>query len=179
MEFRKSIGPRTLLTVAGCAALVLAGGMSWVTAQQPPQAPAGQAQQGRGGGGGRGNAGPALFTLIDANKDGAVTRDEMKATFDKWFTDWDSAKAGALTQAELLAGLNAALPAPPPPAGGFFPGAGPAAQPQTPEPAHVQAMLAALPGESARQAEAAAQGARAQQGRRLRPLVDSARREDD
>ena len=146
MEFRKSIGPRKLLAVAGCTAVVLAGGMSWVTAQQPPQAPAGQAQQGRGGGGGgRGNAGPALFTLIDTNKDGAVTRDEMKATFDKWFTDWDSAKAGALTQAELLTGLNAALPAPPPGPGGFFPGAGPAAQPQTPDPAHVQAMLAALP----------------------------------
>ena len=86
--------------------------------------------------------------LVDANKDGAVTRDEMKATFDKWFTDWDSAKAGALTQAELLAGLNAALPAPPPPAGGFFPGAGPAAQPQTPDAAHVQAMLAALPAKA-------------------------------
>ena len=145
MEFRKSIGPRKLLAVVGCTAAVLAGGMSWVTAQQPPPAPAGQAQQGRGGGGGRGNAGPALFTLIDANKDGGVTRDEMKATFDKWFTDWDTAKAGALTQPELLAGLNAALPAPPPGPGGFFPGAGPAAQPQTPDPAHVQAMLAALP----------------------------------
>ena len=146
MESRKSIAPRYLLTVAAGTAALMAGGMSWVTAQQPPAAPAGQAQQGRGGGGGRGNAGPALFTLIDANKDGAVTRDEMKATFDKWFTDWDSAKSGALTQEQLLAGLNAALPAPPPPAGGFFPGAGaPAAQPQTPDPEHVKAMLAALP----------------------------------
>ncbi len=148
MDSRKSIATRYLLTVAGCTAALVAGGMSWVTAQQPPQAPAGQPQQGRGGGGGRGNAGPAIFTVVDANKDGAVTRDEMKSTFDKWFTAWDSAKAGALTQAELLAGLNAALPAPPAPPGGFFPGAGPAAQPQTPDAAHVQAMLAALPAKA-------------------------------
>ncbi len=114
-----------------------------------PGAPApGQAQQGRGGGGGgRGNAGPAIFTAVDANKDGAVTRDEMKSTFDTWFTQWDSAKAGSLTQEQLQAGLTAALPAPAPPAGGggFFPGQGPAAQPQTPNPEHVQAMMAALP----------------------------------
>jgi type 1 glutamine amidotransferase len=149
MVSRSSAGPRYLLTVAGCTAVLAAGGMSWVGAQQPPQAPAGQAQQGRGGGfgGGRGNAGPAIFTVVDANKDGAVTRDEMKATFDRWFTEWDSAKAGALTQEQLLAGLNAALPAPAPPAGGGFPGGGRGAQPQnqTPDPAHVQAMLAALP----------------------------------
>ena len=94
MDSRKSTATRYLLTVAGCTAALVAGGMSWVTAQQPPQAPAGQAQQGRGGGGGRGNAGPAIFTVVDANKDGAVTRDEMKSTFDKWFTAWDSAKAG-------------------------------------------------------------------------------------
>ena len=52
MESRLSTAPRYLLTVAGCTAALVAGGMSWVTAQQPPQAPAGQAQQGRGGGGG-------------------------------------------------------------------------------------------------------------------------------
>jgi len=126
---------------------LVAGGIGWAKAQQAPQAPAGQAQQGRGGGfgGGRGNAGPVIFTVVDANKDGAVTRDEMKATFDRWFTEWDSAKTGSLTQAQLLAGLNAALPAPAPPAG--FPGGGRGAQPQnqTPAPAHVQAMMAALP----------------------------------
>jgi type 1 glutamine amidotransferase len=147
MVSRSSAGFRYLLTVAGCTAALAVSGMSWVGAQQPPQAPAGQAQQGRGfGGGGRGNAGPGIFTVVDANKDGAVTRDEMKATFDRWFTDWDSAKAGSLTQEQLLAGLNAALPAPGPPAGGF-PGGGRGAQPQnqTPDPAHVQAMLAALP----------------------------------
>jgi len=131
------------LTVTGCTAVLLAGGMSWVGAQQPPAAPTAPAGQGRGGGGGgRGNAGPAIFTVVDANKDGAVTRDEMKSTFDKWFTEWDSAKAGSLTQEQLLAGLNAALPAPAAQAGG---GRGAVAQNQTPDPAHVQAMIAALP----------------------------------
>ena len=49
-------------------------------AQQPlPQAP-----QGAGRGGGRGGGvGPALFTVADSNKDGAVSRDELKGTFDK------------------------------------------------------------------------------------------------
>ena len=151
MVLRSLAGRRHLLTVAGCTVALVAGGMSWVGAQQPPPAPpapAGQAQQGRGGGGGgRGNAGPAIFTAVDANKDGAVTRDEMKSTFDTWFTQWDSAKAGSLTQEQLQAGLTAALPAPAPPAGGggFFPGQGPATQPQTPNPEHVQAMMAALP----------------------------------
>jgi type 1 glutamine amidotransferase len=89
---------------------------------------------------------PGLFTAVDADKDGAVTRAEMKATFERWFTEWDSAKAGALTQEQLAAGLNAALPAPPP---------GPAAQgpecggrssnPRTACPEDVTAMMAALP----------------------------------
>jgi type 1 glutamine amidotransferase len=127
MKSRNSAGTRYLLTVAGCTVVLVAGGISWVQAQ--------------GRGGGRGNAGPAIFTVVDANKDGAVTRDEMRATFEKWFTEWDTAKTGFLTQEQLLAGLNAALPAPAPPAGG---GRG-AAQNQTPDPAHVTAMLAALP----------------------------------
>jgi type 1 glutamine amidotransferase len=102
--------------------------------------------QGRGGGGGRGGVGVGLFTAIDGNKDGAVTSDEMKAAFDRWYTEWDTAKSNALTQEQLAAGLNAALPAPAP-APGFTgaAGRGAAPQPQTPDPAHVQAMMAALP----------------------------------
>ena len=142
MTVRSSAGPRYALTVAACTAAMVAGGMSWAKAQQPP-APAGQAQQGRGGGGGRGNAGPAIFTLVDADKDGAVTRDEMKATFDKWYTEWDTTKSNALTQEQLTAGLNAAMPAPAFPAGGG--GRGQQGQNQTPNPEHVQAMMAALP----------------------------------
>jgi type 1 glutamine amidotransferase len=147
MEFRMSMARRYLLTVAGCTAVVLAGSISWVTAQQPPAAPAGQAQ-GRGGGGGRGGgASPFIFALTDTSKDGFVTRDEMKSTFDKWFTEWDTAKAGALTQEQLLNGLNTAMSGVALPGGGFPAGGGRGtqAQNQTPDPAHVQAMLAALP----------------------------------
>ncbi len=140
MTSRSSAGRGWLLTVAGCTAALVAGSLGGATAQQPPQAPAGQAPQGRGGGGGRGNAGPAIFTLVDADKDGAVTRDEMKSTFDKWYTAWDTDKTNALTQEQLAAGLNAAMPAPAFPAGG-----GRAGQNQTPNPNDVQAMMAALP----------------------------------
>jgi type 1 glutamine amidotransferase len=132
-----------VLTVAGCTAALVAGSFGGVTAQQPPQAPAGQPQQGRGGGGGRGNAGPAIFTLADADKDGAVTRDEMKSTFDKWYTAWDTDKSNALTQEQLTAGLNAAMPAPAFPGRGG--GRGQQAQNQTPVAEHVTAMMAALP----------------------------------
>ena len=107
-------------------------------------APQAQAPQGRGGG--RGGVATGMFTAIDVNKDAAVTRDEMKAAFDKWYTEWDTTKSNALTQEQLVAGLNSGLPAPAP-APGFTgaAGRGAAPQPQTPEPAHVQAMLAALP----------------------------------
>jgi type 1 glutamine amidotransferase len=107
--------------------------------------PAAQAPQGRGGGGGRGGVAPGLFTSLDADKDGALTRDEVKATFDRWFAQWDAEKSGSLSQDQLTVGLNAALPQAA--GGGFFQGAGrgAVAQNQTPQPEHVQAMMAALP----------------------------------
>ena len=101
-----------------------------------------QAQGGRGGGG----VAPALFGATDTNSDGAVTRDEFKAAFVKWFASWDAAKAGTVTQDQLLAGLNGVLPQPPPPEAG---GRGSAPQNQTPNPADVQAMMAALPAKAA------------------------------
>ncbi len=123
------------VTATVCAAAVIAVGHVGLQ---------GQAPQGRGGGGGgRGNAGPAFFTAVDTNKDGAVTREEMKASFDKWYTEWDTTKSNALTQEQLTTGLSAALPAPAPPAGGGRGAA--AAQNQTPNPSDVQAMIAALP----------------------------------
>jgi type 1 glutamine amidotransferase len=121
------------------AAIAAAATIAWVGAVQ------GQAPQGRGGGG-RGGVAVGLFTALDANKDASVTPDEMKAAFDRWYTEWDTAKSNALTQEQLTAGLTAALPAPAP-APGFTgaAGRGAAPQPQTPDPAHVQAMVAALP----------------------------------
>jgi type 1 glutamine amidotransferase len=98
--------------------------------------------------GGRAGLSGSLFTAFDANKDAAVTREELKATFDRWFTDWDSEKSGALTQEQVNVGLNAALA--PPANAGFLPtGRGRAVQNQTPDPGDVQAMVAALPAKAA------------------------------
>ena len=55
---------------------------------------------------------PAFVTAADTDKDGSVTRVELKNTFTKWYDQWDADKTGALTKEKLLAGLNAALPAP-------------------------------------------------------------------
>src|SRR5688572_15676298 len=119
-------------SVAAVAVAAVIGG-----AAQQPAAPGG-----RGGGGGRGGVAPGFFTAIDTDKDGAVTKVEMRATFERWFGEWDSANSGALTQEQLLAGINAALPQPAP---GAFGGGRGAAQNQTPQPQHVDAMIAALP----------------------------------
>lgn len=56
--------------------------------------------------------GPGLFTTADANKDASLTRAELKDTFAKWFTDWDTAKSGMLNEESLGTGLTAALPRP-------------------------------------------------------------------
>ncbi|MSU36164.1 MAG: hypothetical protein EXS36_13895 [Pedosphaera sp.] len=66
---------------------------------------------GRGFGPGR-FIGPGLFTAVDADKDGSLTRAELKGTFEKWSSDWDSDKSGSLTEEKLRTGLSAALPAP-------------------------------------------------------------------
>jgi Ca2+-binding EF-hand superfamily protein len=51
-----------------------------------------------------------LFTAADRDKDGAVTRAELKTTFEKWFAEWDSEKSGAISEEHVSAGLRAALP---------------------------------------------------------------------
>jgi type 1 glutamine amidotransferase len=128
MQFKRSTTP---IAAAACAALLIAGTTG------------GNAQAPQGRGGGRGGAlATGMFTVLDANKDGSLTRDELKATFDKWYTDWDTAKTNALTQEQLFMGLNAALPPPPAPAGGRGQAQ---AQNQTPREADVTAMMAALP----------------------------------
>ena len=140
MGTMKSTAPRA---TAACAALLLAWAIGPLTAQQA--APAG-APQG-GGRGGRGD-GAAIFSATDANKDGAVTRDEFTGALDSWFTTWDAAKAGSLTAAQIADGLNkviaaqpSAAPAgPPPEACG-----GRSANPRVACPADVDKMIAALP----------------------------------
>jgi len=126
------------LAAAACTALLL-GALGQLVAQTP--APT----QGPGArGGGRGSVAPALFTAADADKDGALTRDELKGAFDKWFTQWDSANAGSITQAQLASGLAAAMPQPaaaiPQDACG-----GRSSNPRVPCQADVDKMIAALP----------------------------------
>jgi len=90
----------------------------------------------RAGGQGGGPA-AALFTALDANKDGSLTREELKAGLDAWYTQWDKSKANAIGAEQIFGGLNALIPA--------GPGAAAQAQNQTPRPDDVTAMVAALP----------------------------------
>jgi sulfatase modifying factor 1 len=83
-----------------------------VTAPAPAAAPAGGGPGGGAGRGGRGGAAGPMFTAADANRDGAVTRDELTALFGKWFDTWDTTRAGTLTQDQIVTGLNTALPQP-------------------------------------------------------------------
>lgn len=81
---------------------------------------------GRGGGGrGGGGLGPALFTALDTNSDGLLTRAEMKAAFDAWYSSSDKAKSGSVTLNQLTANLIPVI--------------------NTAKPADIQAMMAALP----------------------------------
>ena len=126
MRFKDSTA--TLL-IGICAAALCAGALA-LKAQQP--AP--------GGRGGRGGASAGIFMAVDLNKDGFVTRDELKAAFAKWLSD---AGGGSVTQDRLAAAVTAALPQPTPAAAAAGRGAGP--QNQTPNPADVEKMMAALP----------------------------------
>ena len=92
----------------GAVAAGLAVGASWALAVQIGGSSAGLAQQPPGGGGG--GVTSSLFTLLDTNKDGALTRDEMKSTFDAWYTKWDTAKGNALTAEQMFVGMSAAFP---------------------------------------------------------------------
>ena len=114
--------------------------------ERPPAGPPGeQGGRGRGPGGGGGSGGPGslapgVFTAVDADKDGSLTRAELKGTFGKWFAEFDSDKSGSLNEESLYAGLREKLPqsafgggggqgGP----GGFGGGQGPAPKPLTAE----------------------------------------------
>lgn len=65
-------------------------------------------------GGGRGGFMAArlvgLFIAFDDDKDGTLTRTELKQTMTKWFQQWDAAGTGSLDRDKLVAGLVAVLP---------------------------------------------------------------------
>jgi hypothetical protein len=71
-----------------------------------------QPGRGRGGFGPAMFLGPGLFTAMDADKNGSLTRIELKDTFAKWFGDWDADKRGSLQEEQLRSGLNGVLPQP-------------------------------------------------------------------
>lgn len=66
---------------------------------------------GGGGGGMLGRiVGPGFFTASDVDTNGSLTRAELKGTFAKWFSLWDTNKTGALNEDSFRGGLNASLP---------------------------------------------------------------------
>jgi type 1 glutamine amidotransferase len=128
----------------------------------------GQAQAPQGpppGGGGPGSNATttALWTAFDADKDGSVTKAEMKTAFGKWYDAADTAKSGAVTTEQLgpalNTGLSLAAPAAPGAGGGRAGGGAPPGQAgpacggrgnlptvgQTACPEDVSKMMAALP----------------------------------
>ena len=89
----------------------------------------------------------ALFTALDTDKDGTLTRPELESGFNSWFTAWDTTQSGTLTQPQILAGLRKVLPAPPVVKQGQSGTFNPVGN-STPFPApqaSVDAMMAALP----------------------------------
>lgn len=71
----------------------------------------------RSGGGPGGPGGPGAFVAsalsgaMDANRDGAVSRDEALAAIRAWTSGWDADKDGLLSEAELAGGLRGLMPA--------------------------------------------------------------------
>src|SRR5688572_4891462 len=79
----------------------------------------------------------ALFTLLDANKDGTLEREEARSGFDAWYARWDSKKTNALGVPQIYMGLSTTVPA--------AAAAGRQVQSRAARPEHVAAMVAALP----------------------------------
>ncbi len=142
---------KTLVVLS--AAGLLAIGMSILNAQAPGgggsgfggRGGSGRGAFGRGGGGfgGRGGGiGTPVFNALDADKDGSLTRAEFKAGLDSWFSAADTAKAGAVTNDQLLKGLLVTFPLTPTTSG--FDAYGNSI-PMVPVQTEVDAMMAALP----------------------------------
>lgn len=140
MTGRSGLAARWTTAVSAAAVLAVAApGLGRMAVASAPagdpvlQAAAPGARQGGGGrrGGRGGGIGAAFFTAADANNDGSLTRSELRTTFDGWASAWDRGNAGSLASEQVRAGALSVFPPP--------------TQNQTPNPAHVEAMIAALP----------------------------------
>src|SRR5262245_30582083 len=111
---RMLMNVRMLVAVS---AIAMAGATLVVVRAQHPAGPAAQGAAG-GGAGGRGGAGAPtvesmLWSAFDSDKNGAVTRAEVKSAFDAWYAAADSAKSGSVALQPLADAINKAIaPAP-------------------------------------------------------------------
>jgi type 1 glutamine amidotransferase len=127
----RQIGSIGTTCIWAATAVVLATGIVSLRAQGPENA----------------RTANALFTALDPDKDGTLTRPELESGFNSWFTAWDDTHSGTLTQAQILAGISKVLPAPPavkPGQSGTFNPVGNSTPFPAPQ-AAVDAMMAALP----------------------------------
>jgi type 1 glutamine amidotransferase len=129
--------------IAAGAVTFLAIAISLVNAQPPA---GGSGRGGRGGfggrGGGRGGVAQPLFAARDTDKDWSVSRAEMKAALDSWFSSADTAKKGTVSSEQLLTGLAVVFPIAPT-SGGFDVWGN--STPMTAQQPDVDGMMAALP----------------------------------
>ena len=56
--------------------------------------------------------GPGLFAAIDGDKNGTITRDELKTAFGAWYGKWSGGKNEPVDANQALDGLSAILPPP-------------------------------------------------------------------
>src|SRR4030095_16455767 len=54
--------------------------------------------------------GPTVFAAADTDKNESLNRSELKATFAKWYDQWDAEKSVSLADEKNTEGLIAALP---------------------------------------------------------------------
>src|ERR1700691_5505872 len=130
-DFMRQNGFIGTICIWASAAVLLAAGIASLRAQGP--------------GGAR--TAEALFTALDTDNDGTLTRPELESGFNSWFTAWDTTHSGTLTQPQIMAGISKVLPAPPAVKHGQSSTFNPAGN-STPFPAPqaaVDAMMAALP----------------------------------
>jgi type 1 glutamine amidotransferase len=131
MDFMRQTKSIVTTCIFAGAAVLLATGIAILRAQGPE--------------GGR--TAQALFTALDTDNDGTLTRSELESGFNSWFTAWDTTHSRTLNRSQIAAGLSKVLPAPPPVRPGqanTFNPAGNSTPIEVPQ-AAVDAMTAALP----------------------------------